>query len=461
MFIRLSPIWLALACVSACGGASRPPAEPPTSTAEVGSDDENDSPPRAAATNPRAEASGVDKGSERAATADPAAADVPPPPAHDPTLVRAAVDATASAPDERTRLGLRLAIVDQGPDTPWLIALVNRGTDTLRVVPDLRTLSLEVTAPLPEPDPKKKGRPPRAPKPVTCALPRGLVPSEEDAALETQLEPGEGVVDSFDPRLYCVQGAGKSPLVPGATVVARLGWAEKTKTVWQKGKKATRVVEQVAPFVARKVVVAGSLPDANEPKSAVEAAEASSEPASDSRAIKQTVAAPLTLGSAYERLKPAPVEGLDLLLTRGSDASTERDATIAVALVNRGKKPVRVYFRREAVTFEVSGPDGLVACDPGPDNRAPDRSGFSLLRPAGRLSATSRLIELCPQGAMRRPGLYLVHARYDGLSNPDPQGPVAFSGRVVSRDPVTIRVRRGWGDLPAQRAPERVRVGTP
>jgi hypothetical protein len=459
MFIRLSPIWLALCCVSACGGASRPAAEPSSSKAESAGDDDKPAPPSASGA-ARADAPAAPDAGSGVAN-NPPAAQLPPPPLHDPTLVRAAVDATAAAPDERARLGLRLAVVDQGPDTPWLLALVNRGTEPLRVVPDLRTLSLEVTAPMPEPDPKKKGRPPRAPKPVTCTLPRGLVPTEEDSSLETQLEPGEGIVDSFDPRLYCLPVAGKSPLVPGANVVARLGWPEKTKTVWRKGKKTLRVVEQVAPFVARKAVVAGSLPEAPPPKASNEKDDAQSEPQSDARAIKQAVASPLTLGAAYVREKPEPVEGLELLLTRGSDASTERDATISVSLVNRGKKMERVYFRREAVTFEVSGPDGLVACDPGPDKRAPDRSGFSTLRPGGRLSATSRLIEMCPQGAMRRPGLYLVHARYDGLANPDAQGPVTFSGRVVSREPVTIRVRRGWGDLPAQRAPERVRVGTP
>ena len=149
------------------------------------------------------------------------------------------------------------------------------------------------------------------------------------------------------------------------------------------------------------------------------------------------------------------------MLTRGSDASTERDATISVSLVNHSKKAERVLFRRESLTFEVSGPDGLIACEPGPDNRAPDRSNITLLKPGRRLSSVSRLIELCPQGAMRRPGLYLVHARYDGLKDGDSDRPPTFSGRVVSREPVAIRVRRGWGEMPAQRQPERVRVGTP
>jgi hypothetical protein len=357
-----------------------------------------------------------------------------------------------------------LALVDQGPDAPWLLAIVNRGTEPLRVTPDLRTLSLLVTAPKPEVDPAKKTKTPRAPKPVTCALPRDLTPSEEDPTLDTVLEPGEGLVDSFDPRLYCLSIAGKSPLVPGAEVVARLGWAEKTKAVWKKGKREQVVVEQSAPFLVRRVAADGSLPAAEPaPKSTSSESEAGAAPRSDASGIKQLVAASITLGTEYEPRAAAPdPEPLGLLLTRGSDARTERDATISVSLVNQSKKAERVFFRRELVSFEISGPSGVVTCEPGPDRRAPDRSSVRTLRPGGRISATSRLIEMCPQGALRRPGLYLVHGRFQGIGGAaDPQAPPAFEGRLVSHQPVQIRVRRGWGPLPPQREPERVRVGTP
>lgn len=452
--IRFSLLALTLAAAAACGGA--------TGRARVGEDPVSRKMPPSvrarAPEHPDAEKPARSAANNEAAEAVDAAADEPAPaPVYDTTQVRAAVDATAAAADERTRLGMRLAVVEQGPNAPWLIAVVNRGTEPVRVVHDLRTLSLEVTPPLPEPDPKKKLKP-RAPKPVTCALPRGTVPGEEDKSLELTLEPGEGVVDSFDPRLYCMTTGGKSLLTQGATVVTRIGWPEKTRAVWVKGKKATRVLEQSAPFIARRAKVAGSLPEAEETKAP---GDASSEPKSDREAIKQMVSLPLTLGEAYAPKKPEPSDSLELVLTRGSDAATERDATVSVALVNHSKKAERVLFRRESITFEVSGPDGLVACEPGPDNRAPDRSNLSLLKPGGRLSSTSRLIELCPQGAMRRPGLYLVHARYDGLKKAAPQRTPTFSGRVISREPVAIRVRGGWGEMPAQRQPERVRVGTP
>jgi hypothetical protein len=172
---------------------------------------------------------------------------------------------------------------------------------------------------------------------------------------------------------------------------------------------------------------------------------------------------PITLGEEYAP-KPAPPsrEPLRLVLTRGSDARTEREATISVSLVNQSKKAERVFFRRELVSFEVSGPGGVVSCEPGPDLRAPDPASVKALKPGGRISATSRLIELCPAGALRRPGLYLVHGRFEGIGGTtDPQAPPAFQGRLISHEPVQIRVRRGWGTLPPQREPARVRVGTP
>lgn len=401
--------------------------------------------------------------SASSATSAASPGEVAPTPHYDAKLVRDALDKTASAPDERARLGARLALVDQGPDAPWLVAIVNRGTEPVRVTPDLRTLSLSITAPIPEPDPAKKAKPAREPKPVTCVLPRDLQPSEEEASLETLLEPGEGLVDSFDPRLYCLGGVGKSALVPGAQVVARLGWAEKTKSVWKKGKREQVVLEQTPPFLVRRVVIEGSLPTAAPEPAAPSSELGSAGPRSDADGIKQLLSASITLGSEYAPRPAAPdPEPLGLLLTRGSDARTERDATISVSLVNRSKKAQRVFFRRELVSFEISGPSGLVTCEPGPDQRAPDRSSVKTLRPGGRISATSRLIELCPEGALRRPGLYLVHGRFQGIGGAaDPQAPSAFQGRLVSHEPVQIRVRRGWGPLPPQREPERVRVGTP
>jgi hypothetical protein len=399
------------------------------------------------------------------AVEDTAHASPPEPPRHDPKAVRQAIDRTASPVDElRPRLGLRLGVVEQGPNAPWLLVLVNRGTEPLRLSADLRTLALEVTPPPPPTDPNKPARKPPEPKPVTCALPGELVPKEESASPSITLAPGEGIVDSFDPRLYCLSNKTKSPLVPDASVVVRLGWPERTKTVWRKGKRGSVVLEQSAPFLAQREVPEGSLPEApaeTPPGEKKVEPEFGAAPRSDDNAIKLVLSPAVTLGAEYAPPPPPPADRLDLVLSRGSDARTEAEATVTLSLVNRSKKKERVFFRRELVSFEISGPQGMVACQPGPDARAPDRGAVSTLRPGGRISATSRLIELCPEGSLRLPGLYLVSARFDSIYERDPHAPPAFSGRLVSDQPVAIRVRRGWGELPAQREPERIQIGTP
>jgi len=241
-------------------------------------------------------------------------------------------------------------------------------------------------------------------------------------------------------------------------VVARLGWSEKTKKVWSKGKAQTLVLEQVPPFVAQRELSASALP---EPAKNQLKREPGTPPLSDEVATKELVSQPLQLGAEYKKEESPPEAGpLKLEISRNADAATERDALLTATLSNIAKKPQRVLFRRELISFEISGPDGLVTCAPGPDERSPDRSSIVSLRPGGRLRATSRLIELCPVGALRRPGLYLIHARFDSeLRGEAAQG--VFDGRLLSHKPAVVRIRRGWGTLPKERQPERIRIGAP
>ena len=96
------------------------------------------------------------------------------------------------------------------------------------------------------------------------------------------------------------------------------------------------------------------------------------------------------------------------------------------------------------------GPDGTVTCDAEPDQRLPERQAFERIKSGGALSVTSRLVELCPSGTLARPGLYLVHARFDANQRGDDFNLDAFVGRVVSLSPAAVRIRTG--ELPFQRA---------
>jgi hypothetical protein len=336
-------------------------------------------------------------------------------------LVLAAIVALAGgahAAESAPAPNLELQLVERGPGLPWVLTIVNRAADPVRLAADPRLLALEV-----EPPGKKK--------PELCRLPGNLFPSRSDQRTEVTLAPGEGVAHSFDPRLYCFASGGQWQLVPGAVITPRFGWKEKTKTSWKGGKRVETRVKQSPPYVA---MPANADADEEEPPGA----------------IKELTGQPFSLRTEYiewsrarlvrEQKNKGPLE---LSILQGADARAELNATLTVRLKNTSKKSLLVYFRRELVSFEVMGPDGLITCDAQPDDRAPDRQAFRQLGPGGSTSHTSRLVELCPRGTFGRPGLYLVHARFEPNESGERFGLDAHVGQVLSEQPATIRIRTG------------------
>jgi hypothetical protein len=429
---RLALSVLPLAVVAACAGGNH---------ALVGAtlDDDAGVTPSAPAT----DAGAKDAAADAAASSPPAAEEAPP--AVDPAVAHALLSKTGEA-GGAAPLGLRFEIVELGAQLPWAFAVVNRGTEAVQVDFDARLLTLEVELP---PDPKAKAKP-KAPKPVVCRLPADVVPSSVDPALAIKLEPGEGLVQNFDPRLYCL-GKTPAPLVEGAKITPHFGWPLKMKVSWRGGKREETPAEQHEPFVAEPSEARGSLPaNGGDPSE---------------RRLKELTGTPLTLGSDFAKdarssadEPPEDPSGLVLTIT-GGDAADEGAAVATTTISNHGKQKQDLYFRRELVTYEVSGPDGVFQCAPEPDLRAPDRNAFQTLRPGGKFSAVSRLIEMCPAHSFARPGLYLVHARFDANDAGTELGLHAFTGRLVSQKPALVRVRRGELPFTPSNSTERLRVG--
>jgi hypothetical protein len=381
--------------------------------------------------------------------AAPVSAEEDTPPVVDPAVAHALLAKTGEASGVAP-LGLRFEIVELGSELPWAFAVVNRGTEAAQIDFDARLLTLEIVLPA-DPKPKSSGNAKQKPqKPVVCRLPADIVPSSVDPALAIKLEPGDGLVENFDPRLYCL-GKVPAPLVEGALVSPRFGWAPKLKVSWRGGKREEAPGVQNEPFVAEPGQARGSLPanggDTTE------------------RRLKELTGTPFTLGSDFASgLRATPdaatldPSGLALSIT-GGDATDEGAAVATATFTNRGKLKQDLYFRRELITYEVSGPDGVFQCDPEPDLRSPDRSAFQTLRPGGKLSAVSRLIEMCPAHSFARPGLYLVHARFDGDDAGTEYGLHAFTGRLVSPKPALVRVREGELPFTPSNGTQRVRVG--
>jgi hypothetical protein len=392
----------------------------------------------------------------------------------DPALVQKALDRTGTpTPGDEAAHGLRFEVVEVGPNQSWALAVINRGGETMNVVFDPRLLTLEVEAP-PDPKAKKHAKPP---KPRVCRLPDELRPARADAAYVLKLAPGHGMVESFDPRLYCLPDQGTTPLVAGARVTATFGWTPKTKQVWHHGKRVEEPLPITPPFVA---VIAPKAPDNAD--AGAEGADAAASDGGDTTngivmkedtqvdagpeapvngAVKELRGTPFELGADYAPPPKPPQNGLVFEMTRGSDAANEDSATVTVQLTNHGSRAESVYFRRELVTFEVSSVDGTATCDPGPDDRSPDRLAFTRLAPGGKLTVTSRLEEMCAKDTFARPGLYLVRATFDSDVSGSEFGLDAFVGHLTADRPATVRIRAGKLPFGGTRSLADVQVGAP
>jgi hypothetical protein len=372
-------------------------------------------------------------GTQEAPGAEPEA---PPPP--DPALVSALVEKTGEASAVDNALHLRLEVTPRPAGELWLLAVVNRGTEPARVLFDLRRLTLSLETPEDPAKPRSKWK--KKPAPTLCKLPAGFGgPSNDEPTFE--LQPGEGLVQTFDPRLYCISSRGDALLATGQRVTAKLGFpAKPPRVVYRQGKRNEVPSVQSAPFVAEPLAAAGS-----------EHVDAEH----DSR-VKELVANELSLtpdllaGEAEDD----PSLPLQLSLLHGSDAVTELGATAVVQV--KAKQKTQLYFRRELLSFTVHGPDGIRGCDPQPDDRAPDRQAYVTLRPGHSLTATSLLAELCPKYTFGRAGLYVVSARLDAERDGSEFGLSAFTGRLESRREALVRIRKG--DLPTLPPPEPLRV---
>jgi hypothetical protein len=390
---------------------------------------------------------GADAGGAPSGDAPPAKAPtqpeeaVEPPP--DPALVKALLAKTGEGAPVENPLHIRLEVTPRPAGEKWLAVVVNRGTEPANVTFDLRQLTIELEKPDDPAKPRPKWK--KKPAPLVCKLPTGFggaLAAEEPVRV---LEPGQGLLQRFDPRLYCIAPNGDAMLATGQLASVKLGPTPKPpRTVWKQGKKQEVPSRQVPPFVAQPVVDEKAEPAA-EP-----------DPEHDSR-VKQLVATPfeLTTDVTGGEAEEDPALPLALRLVRGSDAATERTTT-AVVEVRAKRKRATVYFRRELVSFTVHGPEGISTCDPQPDDRAPDRQAYSTLAPGQAVTATSLLAELCPNATFARPGLYLLSASFDAERDGAEFGLQAFTGRLDSRRQALVRIR--VGDKPPLPAPEPILV---
>lgn len=369
------------------------------------------------------------------ASSEPAPAEASEP-TPDPALIKELVDKSGEATTDNP-LHLQLEVGPRPAGELWLAAVVNRGTEAVKVRFDLRRLTLTLVPPESPTKPARAWKP--KPKPLVCKLPEGFggLPETDEPRL---LAPGEGLVQTFDPRLYCIAANGDSLLVTGQRITPKLGFTPKPpRVVWKQGHRVEVASAQQSPFVAEPAALESAVLDAEH----------------DPR-VKQLVGSELRLTPEMTQAEAEddPSLPLQLRLLRGSDAATELGATVTLDV--RARKKSQLYFRRELVSFTVHGPDGIRGCDPEPDERAPDRQAYLSLKAGQSIGATSMLAELCPKYTFGRPGLYVVSARLDATRDGAEFGLSAFTGRLESSKQALIRIKTG--ELKALPPPEPLRV---
>lgn len=348
-------------------------------------------------------------------------------------LARQALRASA-APDNH--LGVTFALSERASDLPWVLAIENRSTHPVKLASLPELIHFTVTPPAVEPT---EGQKPQEITPTQCGAEK--FPKSLDDEEQVTLRPGELIFHAFDPRDLCESD---EALRKGAKVEVTYGFPLDTKKLWKAGKMTTVEIEQKAPFVAEREQAAGE---------------------GEVVPIKHLKAEPFVLGVTYPldevsalpanetgpdgettAEEPPPPPPLTLAIAPLGTMSEPEERNVQVTIRNTSGKSMRIFVRRELITFEVIGPKGGTTCRMHPAERAPDSSAFTSLSAGGSTTLVTRLAEVCPQETWSEPGDYSVSARIDANQSGADHGLDAFTGTGVTTAPAKLVVPAGKAD---------------
>jgi len=322
------------------------------------------------------------------------------------------------------------------PTAPWKMVVTNNGDVPVRFAADGRLLSLEM--PSPE-DPYAKAPPKKAkPRPpVVCKLPAELRSTGvvEDRAVV--LAPGARYEEVVNPALYCFSDAAAKALLPGATVVAKLGFAPPAKP--------RKNAPPAAPFVV-------------EPATANATVSAVKELVSDPVVIPTAgvVTAPPAQAPPGDEDPKAP--RIELRGPARVDTPNELTVGMTLTIKNVGGRPIALNVRRDNMMFDIDGPAGSAHCGEPVEQRAVPVDSLDRLAAGASRKVDVWVGEMCADSVFDRPGLYRI---WPSLAFPisSTPGPVkAWSETVTVKDPILVRVREGR--LPFYASPPQV-FGSP
>jgi len=313
---------------------------------------------------------------------------------------------------------LRIDAPDAGG--PWKMVVTNKGDVPVRFAADGRLLSFEV--PKPE-DPYGTKKKLKISPPLVCKLPAELRPTGvvEDRAV--MLGPGARYEEVISPALYCFGDALAKALVPGATVVAKLGFAPPARP-------PKKDALPPPPFIA-------------EPAT----------PRPNVAPLKQIVSEPFVLPAAAN-FSTAPADAAPpsddpnsprIELTGPTRVDTANELTVGMTLSvkNVGGRPTAVHTRRDHLMFEIDGPGGSAHCGAPAERRNVPADAFVPLAPGAARSIDVWVGEMCADMVFDRPGLYRVRPSIAFPATAASSTIKVWSDTVTAKEPVLVRVKQG------------------
>lgn len=329
---------------------------------------------------------------------------------------------------DTNHLGLAFALSERTSDLHWVLAIENRSPHPVRLaaLPELLRFSVFKSA-------SSEGDP-GAVKRIQCGTEKLPTKLSDDDFIE--LRSGELIFHAFDPRPLCKDD---SVLEQGATVEATYGFPIKMKKLWQGGKLIEVEAKQVAPYVGSRPPIAGEefvpLKILTGPSFVL----GRTYPLAK---VSPFITSPTTVQQAGETQvsQPPPPPPLTLVVAPLGTSSSPENKDISVKIVNTSGKTMKLFVRRELISYVVNGPVYSFSCRMHPADRYPISSEFLTLSNGGSTSLVTRLAEACPATAFSEPGTYAVFARMDAQVSGEEQGVDAFIGTGLSEKPAHLVV---------------------
>ncbi|MCH2111073.1 MAG: hypothetical protein MK135_17275, partial [Polyangiaceae bacterium] len=361
---------------------------------------------------------------------------------------------TISGPGDS--LGLVTAVGSRASDLPWIFAVENRGTATIRLSALPQLLSFRVIPPADSASSESSS----AKEGILCEKAR---PTSISTKAELDLPPGGILSFPFDPRAWCDDPA---ILTQGSRIESFYGFPVKTKKRWKRGKLITEDLPPSAPWAASQLTEDGALNqddlDSHLLSLDIEAftldstypleqllplpassfsspsAPAAQNDAEDSLSSAKTKTEKQSGSAPHSRKK----KGLHISVENLGLTSRPLARTITVTFKNYGPKTESIMLRRENISYEFQGPQGHISCGMPPQGAPARPSSYVSLKPGQTRSLTTRMAEACATGSFTTPGRYSINARYEVPADEERRVPEVLitSDRTAT---MTLRGKKG------------------